>query len=102
VAEFAHDQSSPAVPKTSNAVAIVGWTVSLAGSALWTYGYFVPGSPSFFNWGSFTPWWIADFLPNSQSEIGMLFAFAGMIPIYWPSARNLERRDEEAKPTPEK
>jgi hypothetical protein len=33
----------------SKVVAIVGWTVSLAGSALWTYGYFVTGGPSFFN-----------------------------------------------------
>jgi hypothetical protein len=78
----------------SKALVIVGWTASLAGSALWTYGYFVTGSPSFFSWGSFAPWWIADFLPNSESEIGMLFAFAGMIPIYWPSAPNPETRDK--------
>jgi len=70
---------------------MAGWIASLAGSALWIYGYVATGTPAFLNWGAFTPWWIADFLPNSESEIGMVLAFAGMIPIYWPSAKVADR-----------
>jgi len=64
---------------------IIGWIISLAGTALWIYGYFATGNPSLINWHANTPWWIADFLPNIESEIGMVLAFAGMVPIYWPS-----------------
>ena len=73
---------------------VAGWIASLAGSALWIYGYVVTGTPAFLNWGTLTPWWIADFLPNSESEIGMALAFAGMIPIYWPSARRQQIASE--------
>jgi hypothetical protein len=59
----------------------------MAGTALWVYGYLATGTPPFFNWGAVTPWWIAEWLPNSESEIGSLLAFGGMIPIYWPSGR---------------
>jgi len=67
--------------------AIAGWVISLLGIALWMYGYFATGNPSLVNWSAITPSWISDFLPNIESEIGMVLAFAGMIPIYWPSAR---------------
>ena len=60
---------------------IIGWIISLAGTALWIYGYFATGNPSLINWHANTPWWIADFLPNIESEIGMVLAFAGMVPI---------------------
>ena len=67
--------------------ALIGWIISLAGAALWLYGYFSAGHPPLINWQAHTPWWIADFLRNSESEIGMMLAYAGMIPIYWPSRR---------------
>ena len=63
---------------------VIGWVISLAGTALWIFGYFVTGHPSIVNWHAVTPWWIADFLPNIESEIGMVVMFAGMVPIYWP------------------
>jgi hypothetical protein len=66
---------------------IVGWVVSLAGMALWLYGYFATGNPSLIDWQANAPWWIADFLPNIESEIGMALMLAGMVPIYWPSRR---------------
>jgi hypothetical protein len=66
---------------------IIGWIISLAGTALWIYGYFATGNPSLIDWRADAPRWIADYLPNIQSEIGMLLTFAGMIPIYWPSQR---------------
>jgi hypothetical protein len=66
---------------------VIGWVIMLAGTALWLYGYFVTGHPSLVNWHAETPWWIADFLPNKESEIGMVVMFIGMVPIYWPSQR---------------
>jgi hypothetical protein len=63
----------------------MGWLVESAGTALWLYGYFTAGSPSLVDWHVITPWWIADFLPNIESEIGMALVFVGMIPMYWPS-----------------
>ena len=66
---------------------IVGWIITLAGTALWTYGYFAMGNTSLIDWHTLTPWWIADFFPNIQSEIGMALVCVGMLPIYWPSHR---------------
>jgi protein-S-isoprenylcysteine O-methyltransferase Ste14 len=66
---------------------IIGWIVELVGTAFWLFGYFVTGHPSIINWHATTPWWIADYLPNVESEIGMVLVFAGLLPIYWPSQR---------------
>jgi hypothetical protein len=63
---------------------IIGWATSLAGTALWLYGYLTTGNSSFIDWHAIAPWWIADYLPNRESEIGAVLAFGGMIPIYWP------------------
>ena len=66
---------------------IIGWFIELVGTALWIYGYLVPGNPALVDWHAYTPWWIADYLPNIESEVGMVLVFAGMVPIYWPSRR---------------
>jgi hypothetical protein len=66
---------------------IIGWMISSAGTALWLYGYFAAGHPSIIDWHARSPWWIADYLANIESEIGMTLAFAGMVPIYWPPRR---------------
>ena len=79
-------QSSPENESVSKAV-IIGWIISLAGMGLWLYGYFTTGNPSLFDWHVNIPWWISDFLPNIESEIGMTLAFAGMVLIYWPRQR---------------
>ncbi len=63
---------------------IVGWAMELLGTALWIYGYFVAGHQALFDWQARTPWWIADYILNLESEIGMVLVFAGMIPLYWP------------------
>jgi hypothetical protein len=68
-------------------VVIIGWVISFSGMALWIYGYVATGNPSIVDWHARTPWWIADFLPNIESEIGMVLLCAGMVPIYWPSRR---------------
>jgi len=66
-------------------VAIAGWAVMLAGTALWIYGYFVTGHPSIFDWHAHTPWWIADYLTNIESEAGLVLVCAGSALTYWPS-----------------
>jgi hypothetical protein len=65
--------------------AVIGWFIALAGMGLWLYGYLATGTPSLIDWHAIAPWWIADWLPNIEAEIGMFFTFAGMVPIYWPS-----------------
>jgi hypothetical protein len=64
---------------------IIGYVTSLAGTALWLYGYFEAGHQALIDWHTYTPWWISDFLPNVESEIGMVLVFVSMVPMYWPS-----------------
>ncbi len=66
---------------------IIGHLVSAGGSVLWIYGYFASGTPSLVDWHAAVPEWIAKFLPNLESEIGMGLTFVAMIPLYWPSKR---------------
>jgi Ni,Fe-hydrogenase I cytochrome b subunit len=68
-----------------NTHGIIGWIVMLVGTALWVYGYFVTGHPTVVDWKADTPNWIAEFLPNIESEIGMVLVFIAMVPIYWPA-----------------
>ena len=49
--------------------AIIGWVIQSAGVAVCLYGYFSTGNPSIVDWHAITPSWIADWLPNIQSEI---------------------------------
>ena len=69
---------------TINKVVFIGWVVSLAGLALWLYGYFEAGRPSLIDWQAHTPWWIADAFPDAETEIGMAFSLIGTVMIYWP------------------
>jgi hypothetical protein len=66
---------------------VVGWIIYFAGMALWLYGYLATGNPSLVDWHAITAWWIADFLPNIEYEIGMTILCAAMVPIYWPRRR---------------
>lgn len=61
---------------------IIGWILQSLGAILWTYGYFVTGHPSVIDWHAHFPWWIADFLTNIESEIGMVLVFVGAIVNY--------------------
>ena len=65
-------------------LALLAWMISFAGTVLWLYGYFISGSPSLIDWRAETPWWIADFLPNMQSELGMALVCLGSVLSYWP------------------
>jgi protein-S-isoprenylcysteine O-methyltransferase Ste14 len=73
--------------KSVSKTVITGWIIELVGMALWLYGYFATGNPPLIDWHASTPWWIADYLPNIESEIGMVLVFAGMIPLYWPTQK---------------
>jgi hypothetical protein len=73
--------------ETMNTHVIFGWILMLVGTALWVYGYFVIGHTTMINWKADTPNWIAEFLPNIESEIGMVLVFIAMVPIYWPAKR---------------
>jgi len=66
-----------------NKLALVGQIVSLIGAALWIFGYFATGHRSLIDWQAYTPPWVAEFLPNIESEIGMVFCVGGMIAVYW-------------------
>ena len=76
--------SEASVTKT----AITGWVIFLSGSAIWVYGYFIAGHPPIIDWQARTPWWIADFLPNFESELGMLLCIVGLVPMYWPASES--------------
>jgi uncharacterized membrane protein YGL010W len=69
----------------SRKIVAIGWIVSLVGTALWLYGYFAMGRPPLIDWQAHTPWWIADALPDFESEIGMTLCFVGTALIYWPT-----------------
>ena len=64
---------------------ILGWVIMGAGTALWLYGYLVTGHPPLVDWRAIAPWWIADWLPNMEAEIGVILMFVGMVPAYWPA-----------------
>jgi hypothetical protein len=66
---------------------IIAYIASLSGSALWLYGYFEAGHPPLIDWHTYTPWWIADFLPNMESEIGMALVFVSTVAIHGRSRR---------------
>jgi hypothetical protein len=60
------------------------WAAMIVGMALWGYGLFITGHPPLIDWTSNTPWWIADYLPNMESELGLLLCCLGSLAPYWP------------------
>ena len=67
---------------------LVGWIISIVGTVVWVYGYFTAGTPALIDWAAIAPSWIAEFLPNLESEIGFAIMIVGAIPMYWPKGRN--------------
>jgi len=39
------------------------------------------------DWKALTPWWIADYLPSREAELGFILMCIGMIPLYWPPSK---------------
>jgi hypothetical protein len=54
------------------------------GLALWSYGYFVGGHSALIDWHQHVPFWIADYLPNIEAELGMAILCIGTALAYWP------------------
>jgi hypothetical protein len=58
------------------------WAAMIVGMALWGYGLFITGHPPLIDWTSNTPWWIADYLPNMESELGLVLVCLGSLAPY--------------------
>ena len=78
-----------ATPNRYVSNATVGWVITALGCVLWTYGYFLGEANSLLDWPSFSPHWIADYLPNWQSEIGMALTLIASGPIYYAQIQEL-------------
>ena len=65
----------------------VGWALQFFGTILWLYGYFFSGSAPLVDWSAYTPSWISAWFPNWQSELGMVTATIGLLPLYWPQRK---------------
>ena len=63
------------------------WAAMIVGMALWGYGLFVTGTAPLIDWKSNAPWWIADYLPNMESELGLVLVCLGSLAPYWPRQR---------------
>lgn len=71
---------------------LVGWIVAIAGMALWTYGLVATGVPPGLDWPSFSPAWVADFVPNRLAEVGLVLSCVGMVPVYYAQFKERRRR----------
>jgi hypothetical protein len=68
---------------------LIGWILSIIGTVVWTYGYFFSsGTSALVDWVAITPTWIAEFLPNRESEFGLALMIVGSMAIYWPKSRS--------------
>jgi hypothetical protein len=76
----------PGLSSVANAKSI-GWAVYAVGFLIWLFGYLSIGHASVFDWGVAMPWWISNFVPNREAELGLALMFASMVPIYWPAGR---------------
>ena len=51
----------------------------IVGTALWGYGLLVTGTAPLIDWKSNAPWWIADYLPNMELELGLVLVCLGSL-----------------------
>ena len=68
---------------------VTSWAAMIVGTALWGYGLFVTGTAPIIDWKSNAPWWIADYLPNMESELGLVLCCLGSLAPYWPRSREI-------------
>ncbi len=76
------DENS-ATSQTHRQLKILGWVVSLVGTALYLYGYFSDGGAALINWPVYLPDWAVEFVPNWQAELGFALSIVGSIPLYY-------------------
>ena len=65
----------------------IGWAIYAVGFVIWLFGYLSPVHAPAFHWDVATPWWISNFVPSLEAELGLTLMFASMIPIYWRAGR---------------
>ena len=70
---------------TGAMITAAGWILQLTGLALWLFGYFTSGHPALIDWRALMPWWISDFLPNFETELGVVLMLVSIVPMYWPT-----------------
>ena len=68
-------------------LSIIGWGGYIVGALLWLYGYVVTGTKALVDWASFSPTWIAEFMPNLEAEIGMLVMCIAIVPLGWNAVK---------------
>ena len=71
---------------------LMGWVISLTGTALYLFGYFYEDGMSIVSW----PGFLADYLPNWQAEAGFVISILGCIPLFMAEAA-LGQVDAEAE-----
>lgn len=76
-----------APPKWEKQLFIAGWAIAIIGMAVWIYGLYAPGGYTVVDWETHTPSWVAEFLPNWLSEVGLVFSMVGMVPVYYVQIR---------------
>ena len=64
---------------------VFGWALMTIGFVLWLYGYFVDGHAALVGLPGWLPIWIAEYLANAETQIGMAVMLVAMIPAYWPT-----------------
>ncbi len=75
--------TKPETTHTHFRLTAIGWTVSVIGTALYAYGYFVTGNASMVDWSQYLPKWGVEFVPNVEAELGFALSIIGSIPIYY-------------------
>ena len=83
-----HTPAQKPTERTGRLLVIAGWVASILGMILWGYGYFAAGTPSLTAWSEHVPGWAAEWLPNLESEIGLVLVVLGSIPLYWDMWRS--------------
>ncbi len=66
-------------------IKVLAWTATIAGSALYLFGYFGEPGQTLINWANLAPSWIAEFLPNRAAEYGVVIYLAGNALMYLPA-----------------
>ena len=61
----------------------IGWAIYAVGFVVWLFGYLSAGHVSVIDWDVAKSWWISNFVPNLEAELGLALMFASMVPIYW-------------------
>ena len=74
---------------------IAGWGINILGFLLWLYGYFTTGNPSLIVWQSISPEWVSAFLPNLETEIGVLLMCTAAVPFLWVALARQSENDPQ-------